>query len=93
MRMTPYRLRPMGHRFVLFTLLLVGGGLWAHPAAAQAWTMRAGEHVMSSDSRLFAFTRWVLAHQSHHRGELMIYLRLNDVPLPGIFGPTADEPM
>lgn len=58
---------------------------------SKAWTMRSGDHVMSSDSRLYAFTRWVLSHQSHHRGELMVYLRLNDVALPGIFGPTADE--
>lgn len=57
------------------------------------WVMRAGDHVMSSHPRHFAFTRWVLAHQAHHRGELMVYLRLNDIPLPGIFGPTADEPM
>lgn len=57
------------------------------------WVMRAGDHVMSSDPRHFAFARWVLAHQAHHRGELMVYLRLNDIPLPGIFGPTADEQM
>ncbi len=59
----------------------------------KSWVMRAGEHVMSSDPRHFAFARWVLSHQAHHRGELMVYLRLNDIPLPGIFGPTADEPM
>ena len=58
---------------------------------AVPWVMRSGDHVIASDSRLYAFTRWVLSHQSHHRGELMVYLRLNDVPLPGIFGPTADE--
>lgn len=60
---------------------------------SKTWVMRSGEHVMSSDPRHFAFARWVLAHQAHHRGELMVYLRLNDIPLPGIFGPTADEPM
>lgn len=57
----------------------------------KTWTMRSGEQVFSSDPRLFAFTRWVLSHQSHHRGELVVYLRLNDVPVPGIFGPSADE--
>ena len=60
---------------------------------AEEWVMRSGEQVFSSDPRHFAFARWVLAHQSHHRGELMVYLRLNDVPLPAIFGPTADEQM
>lgn len=58
---------------------------------AEEWVMRSGEQVFSADPKHFAFTRWVLAHQSHHRGELMVYLRLNDVPLPAIFGPTADE--
>lgn len=57
----------------------------------KTWVMRSGEQVFSSDPRHFSFARWVLAHQAHHRGELMVYLRLNDVPLPGIFGPTADE--
>ncbi len=55
------------------------------------WTMRAADQIYSADSRHFAFSRWVLSHQSHHRGELVVYLRLNDVPVPGIFGPTADE--
>ena len=57
------------------------------------WVMRSGDHVIASDPRHFAFARWVLSHQAHHRGELMVYLRLNDIPLPGIFGPTADEQM
>ena len=60
-------------------------------ALLKTWTMRAGDEIYGADSRLFAFTRWVLAHQSHHRGELVVYLRLNDVPVPGIFGPSADE--
>jgi uncharacterized damage-inducible protein DinB len=55
------------------------------------WTMRTGEQIFSADPRAFAFARWVLSHQSHHRGELVVYLRLNDVPVPGIFGPSADE--
>ena len=57
----------------------------------KTWTMRAGEQIYAADSRAFAFTRWVLSHQSHHRGQLMVYLRMNDVPVPGIFGPSADE--
>lgn len=55
------------------------------------WTMRSGDQVFSADPRIFAFTHWVLSHQSHHRGELVVYLRLNDEPVPGIFGPSADE--
>lgn len=59
---------------------------------SEEWVMRSGDQVFASDPRHFALARWVLAHQAHHRGELMVYLRLNDVALPGIFGPTADEP-
>ena len=55
------------------------------------WTMRSGDQVFAADPRIFAFTKWVLSHQSHHRGQLALYLRLNDVPVPGIFGPSADE--
>jgi len=57
----------------------------------KTWTMRSGDQVFAADTRLFAFTKWVLSHQSHHRGQLVLYLRLNDVPVPGIFGPSADE--
>ncbi len=35
--------------------------------------------------------RILLSHSIHHRGQLSVYLRLNDVPLPAIYGPTADE--
>ncbi len=57
----------------------------------KTWTMRSGDHVLGADTRAFAFTQWVLSHQAHHRGQLTVYLRMNDVPVPGIFGPTADE--
>jgi len=35
---------------------------------------------------------WVLNHSIHHRGHLCVYLRLNDIPVPGLYGPSADEP-
>jgi uncharacterized damage-inducible protein DinB len=34
---------------------------------------------------------FIMNHLIHHRGQLSVYLRLRDVPLPGIYGPTADE--
>ena len=37
--------------------------------------------------------RILLSHTIHHRGQLSVYLRLNDVPLPAVYGPTADEAM
>lgn len=55
------------------------------------WVMRSGDQVFSSDSRLDQICKWVMSHQAHHRGQLTVYLRLNDVAVPGIFGPSADE--
>jgi uncharacterized damage-inducible protein DinB len=34
----------------------------------------------------------VLNHLAHHRGQLTVYLRLNETPVPAVYGPTADEP-
>jgi uncharacterized damage-inducible protein DinB len=34
---------------------------------------------------------FILNHLIHHRGQLTVYLRMNDVPLPAIYGPSADE--
>jgi len=55
------------------------------------WVMRSGDQVFSSEPRHFQLAKWVLSHQSHHRGQLTVYLRENDVPVPGVFGPSADE--
>ena len=41
--------------------------------------------------RVAAFRSFVLHHIIHHRGQLRVYLRLNDVPIPAIYGPSADE--
>jgi uncharacterized damage-inducible protein DinB len=38
-----------------------------------------------------AFRRFLLHHAIHHRGQLSVYLRLLNVPLPPIYGPSADE--
>lgn len=54
------------------------------------WTLRSGEHVLYSAPRRVA-ARYHLNHLIHHRGQLTVYLRLLDVPLPPIYGPTADE--
>jgi uncharacterized damage-inducible protein DinB len=46
---------------------------------------------MFSMPRVAAFRTFVLYHLVHHRGQLSVYLRLNDIPVPPIYGPTADE--
>lgn len=61
---------------------------------AQTWTLRRGEAVLFERPRA-AVLRGVggLRHIVHHRGQLSVYLRLLDVPVPPIYGPTADEPV
>jgi uncharacterized damage-inducible protein DinB len=45
--------------------------------------MEAPRHVVIEDT---------LTHLAHHRGQLSVYLRLNGIPVPSLYGPTADEP-
>lgn len=56
---------------------------------AETWTMRRGEHVIWSMPR-GVLARHHINHLVHHRGQLSVYLRLLDVPIPELFGPTAD---
>ncbi len=55
------------------------------------WALKRGGQEMFSMPRVAAFRTFVLYHLVHHRGQLSVYLRLNDVPVPPIYGPTADE--
>ena len=54
------------------------------------WTLRAGDHVIFTMPRAAVLRSMLMNHIIHHRGQLSVYLRLNDVPLPSIYGPTAD---
>jgi uncharacterized damage-inducible protein DinB len=55
------------------------------------WKLKRGDQELFSLPRSVAFRTFVLYHVVHHRGQLSVYLRLNDVPVPAIYGPTADE--
>lgn len=55
------------------------------------WSLRHGDHVISSDPKHEVLRQWGISHMIHHRGQLSVYLRLLNVPLPPIYGPTADE--
>jgi uncharacterized damage-inducible protein DinB len=55
------------------------------------WSLKRGGVVMFSLPRVAAFRSFVMSHLIHHRGQLSVYLRLNDIPVPPIYGPTADE--
>ncbi len=60
-------------------------------AMSQNWVLRAGDHVIISASKEIAARTTYFNHLVHHRGQLSVYLRLLDVPVPGMYGPTADE--
>jgi len=55
------------------------------------WRLLVAGHVVSEDPRYVVIRSAVFNHLAHHRGQLTVYLRLNDVPVPPIYGPTADE--
>ncbi|MGP8260841.1 MAG: DinB family protein [Acidobacteriaceae bacterium] len=59
---------------------------------ATPWKFSFGEHVISNSPRSLAFRHMFFNHLIHHRAQLGVYLRMNDVPVPGVYGPSADEP-
>ena len=56
------------------------------------WSLKRGEQVFFTAPRA-VIVRQTINHLVHHRGQLTVYLRLVDVPVPSIYGPTADEPV
>ncbi len=54
------------------------------------WSLRMGARVLFTAPR-GVVVRQNISHLIHHRGQLTVYLRLRDVPIPSIYGPTADE--
>jgi uncharacterized damage-inducible protein DinB len=65
----------------------------ADERALDKWRLRSGDRVIFEGPRASVMRGLVLNHVIHHRGQLSVYLRLLDVPLPSIYGPSADEPM
>jgi len=58
---------------------------------AEEWKLCAGDKVFFRGPRRMAVRALVLSHLIHHRAQLGVYLRLNDVPVPAVYGPSADE--
>lgn len=56
-----------------------------------SWSLRMGDKVFFTLPRHAVMRTFVLNHGIHHRGQLEVYLRLKDVPLPSLYGPSADE--
>ena len=55
------------------------------------WTMRVGDHVVVQGPKGAIVRQLGLSHMTHHRAQLGVYLRLLDVPVPKVYGPSADE--
>lgn len=59
----------------------------------EPWSLLAGGHTIFTMPRAAVMRSFVLSHMIHHRGQLSVYLRLLDIPVPSIYGPSADEQM
>lgn len=57
----------------------------------QPWTLRRGDHIIFTLPRKQVLRTMVMNHIVHHRGQLSVYLRLLNIPVPSIYGPSADE--
>jgi uncharacterized damage-inducible protein DinB len=60
-------------------------------SAAASWTMKHGERTVFSIPRVAMIRTMMLNHWYHHRGQLAVYLRILDVPVPATYGRSADE--
>jgi uncharacterized damage-inducible protein DinB len=56
------------------------------------WKLTFGERVVVDSPRMLLYRTMFLNHVVHHRAQLCVYLRLLNVPVPGLYGPSADEP-
>ncbi len=55
------------------------------------WSLRQGEQIFFTMPKIAVLRTFVMNHMIHHRAQLGVYLRLNDVPVPSTYGPSADE--
>jgi uncharacterized damage-inducible protein DinB len=55
------------------------------------WVMRGGDKIYLTLPRMIVIRNFVFSHAIHHRGQLSVYLRLNNIAVPGMYGPSADE--
>jgi len=57
----------------------------------KTWIVRRGDQMRREMPKKVAVRGWGFSHLVHHRGQLSVYLRLLNVPVPGMYGPSADE--
>jgi uncharacterized damage-inducible protein DinB len=66
-------------------------GAATHGDVDRPWRLKIGERVRFERPKAVVFRGFTLSHLIHHRGQLSVYLRLLEVPVPGSYGPSADE--
>ena len=57
----------------------------------QPWSLKSGDQVFFTMPKVAVLRSFVFNHTVHHRAQLSVYLRLNDIPVPAMYGPSADE--
>jgi uncharacterized damage-inducible protein DinB len=62
-------------------------------ALSAPWRFSFGEHLICNNPRTLTFRQMCFNHLIHHTTQLGVYLRLNDIPVPALYGPSADEQM
>ena len=60
-------------------------------AATSMWRLVSGDRELLAMPRVALLRAIMLNHWYHHRGQMLVYLRMHNVPLPSVYGPTADE--
>jgi uncharacterized damage-inducible protein DinB len=56
------------------------------------WTLRSGDQIFLTLPKIAVIRGMVMNHTIHHRGQLTVYYRMNGVPVPALYGPSADDP-
>jgi len=57
----------------------------------KSWSLKRGDVTLMTMPKIAVVRSFVLNHLIHHRGQLSVYLRLNNIPVPSMYGPSADE--
>jgi hypothetical protein len=93
-----FRTEVVGTRAELMTLLEKGAAEsfrslegTSEEHLLKPWRLSFGGHVVSEGPRYKMISDGALSHMAHHRGQLTVYLRLNEIQVPAIYGPSADE--
>ena len=60
---------------------------------SENWSLRNGEEIYFTMPKIAVMRSYVMNHIIHHRGQLSVYLRMLDIPVPSVYGPTADDKM